>query len=320
MFKFIRVQILYPCQAKCAWCSTHRKNPLFGQLYRHGISEQIHQFYVDIIRHLQPDEVFISGGEPLLYPEIAWFLNAIKDSTQRIQVFTSYQYSETARYNIPFGQMPLDKVTLNHTLLYFDPQPWHKLTAGFPFDLYATNIQAMIQVPVRKRFKFIVNHVGFSNEIQRFQQRIVPDHNCELSFKVINDQGNGLNKSSIQQTKQLVNERIQSLEQLVAPADWGQVSRKEGSLEMMAPLLENGDVQRCPYRQDPIELRLAFYKARDDHQVLKYRYCPYFPAHVGYRFHIGRDDPQKLEQNYFRGNFRDFCSDCRFLKYAASSS
>jgi hypothetical protein len=143
-------------------------------------------------------------------------------------------------------------------------------------------------------------------------------------LKVINDQGNGLNKSSIEQTKQLVNERIHSLEQLIAPADWAQVSRKEGSLEMMAPLLENGDVQRCPYRQRPIELRLAFYKTKDGNQVpgkpvLKYRYCPYFPVFVGYRFHIGRDDPQKLEQNYFKGNFRDFCSDCRFLKYAADN-
>ena len=78
----------------------------------------------------------------------------------------------------------------------------------------------------------------------------------------------------------------------------------------MSALLSDGDVRRCRYRKEPIELRLALYKADRD-IVLKYRYCPYFPPDVGYRFHIGRDDPRKLRRNYDKGDFRDHCSRCR---------
>ena len=94
MFKSVRVQIAYPCQGRCSWCSTHRKNPWFDTLYRTGISDTIHRFYLDVVRRLRPAEVVVSGGEPLLYPEIAWFLNAISDYTDHINLFTSYQFSK----------------------------------------------------------------------------------------------------------------------------------------------------------------------------------------------------------------------------------
>jgi organic radical activating enzyme len=319
MFKYIRLQIIYPCRAQCAWCSTHRKNPLFFQLYRDGIADEIHRFYIETIRKFQPEEVFISGGEPLVYPEIASFLNAIKDSTQRINIFTSYQFSRKECMRIPFVEMPLEKVTLNHTTVYFEPENWRRQTNGFPFDLYAANIKSVMQVSVRKRFKFIVNHPDFPDELQRFRHLMSPDEHCELGLKVINDQGSHLNVSLMQQTKNLVRERTYALDQLVAGTRWGSISRKPGSLEAMLPVLESGDVEQCTYRQEPIELRFALYKADTGRQVLKYRYCPYFPSDFGYRFHIGRDDPAKLQRNYNKGDFHQYCSDCRFLNYCLAN-
>jgi organic radical activating enzyme len=315
MFKHIRVQILYPCNAKCSWCATHPKNPLFSELYRDGISEQVHDFYVQTIRRFRPQQVFISGGEPLLYPEIARFLNDIKDATKQINLFTSYQFSEKLRQRMSFAQMPLDKMLICHTTISFSPQEWHELTAGFPFDLYIENIQAIAQLPVRKRLKFIVNHPYLDQEIRRFQELITPDSSFEFGLKVINDQGGGLNEATIRQSSNFTKERIQALDRLLTDGGWGKMNYQVGSLESMTPVLQSGDVAQCHYRQEPAELRFAFYRANQGKQILKYRYCPYFPADVGYRFHIGRDDPKKLGRNYFKGDFRDRCRDCRFLKY-----
>jgi hypothetical protein len=318
VFERIRVQILYPCQARCAWCATHRKNPLFAQLYRDGVAEVVHRFYVDAIRRLRPREVFVSGGEPLLCPDLPWFLNAIQDSTERIHLFTSYQFSQRARGRVPFSEMPLAKITLNHTLIYFEPAHWDKLTQGFPWDLYVENLRAAMRVPARKRFKFIVNHDRFDREIARFQEMVGPDRRCELGLKAINDQGGGLNASAIHTTSVLVRQRAMSLDKLVAGVGWGAVNWRAGSFHAMSPLLETGEVERCVYRREPIELRFALYRADRERQILKYRYCPYFPSSFGPRFHIGRDDPHKLERNYRKGSFREHCPDCRFLEYLLS--
>lgn len=316
VFKHIRVQILYPCNARCSWCATHRKNPLFSQLYRDGISDEIHDFYVQVIRRFRPQKVFISGGEPLLYPKIADFLNDIQDATEQINLFTSYQFSDKLRQRIPFEQMPLDKILLCHTTISFAPQEWQKMTGGFPFGLYLDNIRAIARLPLRKRFKFIVNHPYLDQEIRRFQELVGPDHTFEFGLKVINDQGGGQNEQIIQQSQALTKERLQGLDRLLAGADWGQINYKVGSVETMAPLLQDGYVTRCRFRQEPVELRLAFYRANQRKQILKYRYCPYFPSDFGYRFHIGRDDLEKLESNYFKSMFHDRCQDCRFLKYS----
>jgi hypothetical protein len=172
---------------------------------------------------------------------------------------------------------------------------------------------------VRKKFKFILNHPELDQELQRFQDLVEPDDNFEFSLKVINDQGDGLNEATICQSQRLINERIRSLENQVKKVGWGKINYKIGTLHEMAPLLQDGDVKRCVYRQQPIEIRLAFYRANQEKQILKYRYCPYFPANFGHRFHVGRDDLEKLERNYFRGNFREHCAGCRFLKYHRDS-
>lgn len=314
-FERVRVQILYPCQGRCAWCATHRKNPLFARLYREGISAQVHQFYVDVVHRLRPRQVFISGGEPLLYPEIHDFVSAIQDATECIHLYTSYQFGQDAWDKIRFDRMSLAKVTLNHTLIYFEPHSWEALTCGFPFDRYVENVRSAMRVPMRKRFKFIVNHDQFDREIARFQEMVRPDQQCELGLKVINDQGGGLNAATIRRTAGLVRERIDSLAELTAGAGWGAVVWHEGSLHAMSPLLEDGQVEKCAYRQEPIELRFALYRADAGKQIVKYRYCPYFPSRFGYRFHVGRDDLGKLEQNYVKGAFCEYCSECRFLQY-----
>jgi hypothetical protein len=202
-----------------------------------------------------------------------------------------------------------------HTTISFSPPEWQELTAGFPFDLYIENIRAIARLPVRKRFKFILNHPYLDQEIRRFQALIKPDSSFEFGLKVINDQGGGLNETSIRQSSSFTKARIQALNELLSDGGWGELNYKVGSLETMAPIINNGDVAQCPYRQEPSELRFAFYRAKQGKRILKYRYCPYFPADVGYRFHIGRDDTKKLRRNFFKGNFRDRCGECRFLEY-----
>jgi hypothetical protein len=315
MFTYVRVQILYPCRAHCAWCSTHHKNALFLRLYESGVAEIVHRFYVQAIRDLRPEQVFVSGGEPLLYPGIAAFLHAIADVTEQINLFTSYQYGVEVHERIPFERMPLDKIVLTHTTVHFAPDRWTELTGGFPFDRYVENIRAVAQLPVRKRFKFILNHRDLEQEIGLFQELLSPDDSFELGLKVINEQGGVLNKEVIEQTSALAHARARDLGQLAARAGWGRTNFMPGSLQTMAPLLAHGDPELCRYRHEPLELRFALYKADPADQVLKYRYCPYFPSDFGYRFHVGRDDPRKLVDNYDKGDFRDHCSRCRFLTH-----
>lgn len=320
MFASIRVQILYPCRGRCAWCATHRRNPLFAKLYREGTSKKVHDFYVDAIQRLRPREVILSGGEPLLYPELAWFLEAIQNGTDRIKVFCSYQYDAEDRDNIAWGQFPLDKMTVCHTAACFEPEQWHKLAGGFPFDQYVGNIRALAAVPVRRRFKFILNHPSLGQELRLFQDLVEPDQRCELSFKVINEQGEGLNASAMERSKALVNERSHEIDALTAGTRWGRVERHDMSLDVVAPLLEDANVERCGYRRRPLELRFALDKANNGQQVLRYRYCPYFPRDFGHRFQINRDDPQELTRNYELGVFRTRCADCRFLRYCRADA
>ncbi len=318
MFRFLRVQIVHPCRAKCVWCATHKKNPLFRRLVKSGLATQIHDFYVEAVRRLQPEEVFISGGEPLLSPTIADFLNAIAPQVKLIHLFTSYQWSAGDLKRMPLDEMPLDKIVFNHTPIYFEPQEWEKLTQGFPFKVYLNNVRHFAALPARKRFKFIINHERFGQELRRFQELVQPDKTFQLSLKVINDQGNGLMQNRMAETRALINERVRQLDELVEGAGWGRIKRTEGSLDQMAALLEDGDYGRCTFRNKPVEIRFALDpKVRRGEAVLRYRYCPYFPSNFGHRFHIGRDDPELLERNYVKGAFRRRCKSCRFLRYYA---
>ena len=173
------MQILYPCKAHCSWCSRRLKNPLFGELYQSGISDRVHHFYLEVIERLRPEVVIVSGGEPLLYPRIAHFLNAIQEHTKQINLFISFQFSKKLRQQIPFAQMPLDKILLCHTTIYFEPERWAETTANFPFELYVNNIKEISKLPVRKRIKFIINHESLDDEIALFQKLVKPDQSFE---------------------------------------------------------------------------------------------------------------------------------------------
>jgi hypothetical protein len=83
----------------------------------------------------------------------------------------------------------------------------------------------------------------------------------------------------------------------------------------MKPVIESGDVTRCPYRQSPLELRLSYSGGPTGRQILKYRYCPYCPPDAGHKFHVGRDHIEKMAKNYQRGHFRDHCHTCRLTNY-----
>lgn len=318
MFQYIRVQLLHPCRAKCQWCSTHKKNPLFQKLQETGVASTIHEEYIRLIKHFKPKEVFISGGEPLLDPEIASFLDSIKDSTQQINVFTSYQYSKGVRARVPFDEMPLDKICLHHTPIYFEPDRWHKLTKGFPFDVYLENIKAVVDVPVRKRFKFILNHALFEDEVRRFQELVQPNETCEVSLKVMNDQGANEVVDPILKSRDRALSRLSKLDNVLDDAGWKKVSRPLGSADQMLPVLKGG-TEVCPYRQEkPIELRFSLHRADTGRQVLRYRFCPYFPGDFYHKFHVGRDTPESIVKAWKKGPFRDHCHKCRFLNYKIS--
>ena len=55
-------------------------------------------------------------------------------------------------------------------------------------------------------------------------------------MKVINDQGGGLNETSIRQSSSFTKARIQALNELLSDGGWGELNYKVGSLETMAPI------------------------------------------------------------------------------------
>lgn len=309
-FRSVRVQMVQPCHAKCAWCSTHKKNPTFRELVDNGSASEFHEFYRTVIQEHQPRELFVSGGEPLLSDEIEQFLADVSDSAETIHVFTSYQFSRQVMERVAALELP-SNVVLNHTSIYFEPERWLKLT-GFPFDVYSDNVRRAVQMETRKRFKFIINHSQLLEELRHFQELVEPNDSCEISLKMMNDQGNGMVVDTMQASADRVHERLEKLDEVLSESGWS-TARPQTSADKVRPVVESGDVTACPYRDKPLELRLAFY--RGDKKVLKYRYCPYFPPDFGHRFHIGKDDPAKLARNFEKGNFRDHCGRCRLLHY-----
>jgi len=314
MFKSIRIQFVHPCRAQCAWCSTHRKNPIFQDLQDTGSALDFYDTYLRVIDAHRPKELFISGGEPLLDPQIGRFLTRAAELVDTIHLFTSYQFSRTAMSGIIKIPMP-DCVILNHTPIYFEPDRWKKLTNGFPFEVYINNIRDAVQLSVRKRFKFIVNHSRLHEEIQRFSDYVKPNETCEVSLKLMNDQGDGLVRENMARSAHVVRSRLSDLDGLLTETGWTQTSRPKGSADLMKAMIESGDVNACPYRQEPLELRLSYAGGSGGRQVLKYRYCPYFPPESGHRFHLGRDPINKMGKNYHRGHFKDHCDRCRLTNY-----
>ncbi len=314
-FRSVRIQMIQPCHAHCAWCSTHKKNPVFKRLVQNSESQDFHAFYREVVELHQPEEVFVSGGEPLLSDDLPELLWAMADGPRRVHVFCSYQFSRKVMERISQLELP-DNVVINHTAIYFEPERWRALT-GFPFEVYRDNVRTAIAMPVKKRFKFIVNHSRLHEEIARFQKLVEPDDSCEISLKIMNDQGNGMVVDVMQASEERVFGRMSKLDQVLSDAGWS-TKRPRTSIDRVAQVIQTGDVTQCPYREDPLELRLAFYRGGDGKSVLKYRYCPYFPPDFGHKFHLGCDSISKLAKNFTKGPFREHCGKCRLLHYDAS--
>lgn len=311
--------MIQPCRARCVWCSTHRKNERFQALVDDGGAEEFHEAYLDIIERYGPEELFVSGGEPLLYDGIEdWLARAATSVAGTIHVFTSYQFSRAVMARVAAMRLP-DSVVLNHTPIYFEPERWHKLTRGFPFEVYLDNVKLAAKMKVRKRFKFIVNHAAFNDEIRRFRELVQPDETSQISLKFINDQGNGLGVEVMRKTSPRLKERLGDLDALLQQAGWEE-ARPRTSVDSVREVLETGNVESCPYRRGPEELRLAFYRGEDGKYVLKYRYCPYFPPDFGHKLHLGRDSLHKLGRNFERGPFREHCGGCRLLNYGGGDA
>lgn len=318
MFEHIRIQMVQPCRAKCQWCSTHKKNPTFQNLVNSGEAEQFHEMYLETIDRYRPKEVFISGGEPLLYSNIESFLATIAPKVERIHLFSSYQFATKTISRIETMALP-DNLVINHTPIYFEPERWHRLTQGFPFEVYLENIRRAVKLTTKKRFKFIVNHGSLEHELELFIELVKPNSSCEITFKLMNDQGNGMMVDVIKATAHRVFERLGTLDSILDTQVSFPSRRSKTSIDLMKPVLESGDVSKCIYRRKPIELRLAFYRGDDKKKILKYRYCPYFPPDVGNKFHIGKGELHRLERDFHKGDFRDHCNRCRLLHYRDDS-
>lgn len=316
MFDQIRVQVVHPCRARCAWCATHRKNPWFQELVDQGLDARVHDFYRAVVRRHRPREVFVSGGEPLLHPDIAALVRDLAEHAESVHVFTSYQFARGVVRAFGAADLHPDRVVLNHTPIYFEEESWHALTRGFPFATYLDNVRDAVALPLRKRFKFIVNHARLEAEIARFVELVRPDARCEVSLKLMNDQGGGLVDGVMRRSAERVNARLPDLDGVLAAAGWTLAPRPRTSIDALRPVIETGDVTLCPYRSEPRELRLALHAVKRGNPVLEYRYCPYFPADFAHHFHVGVDDIEKLAKNHRKGPFRERCGDCRLLTYA----
>ena len=123
----------------------------------------------------------------------------------------------------------------------------------------------------------------------------------------------------MQRTSERVKERVLDLDKLLADAGWTH-ERPRTSADQVKDIIRTGEVEGCPFRHEPLELRLAFYKGQDGKNVLKYRYCPYFPPDFGHKFHVGRDEIHKLGRNFKKGPFRDHCGRCRLLHYLSADA
>lgn len=315
--------MIQPCRAQCAWCATHRKNALFARLRRAGQDARFHRFYAEAVRRLRPEQVFVSGGEPLLHPGLGVWVHAVEPYTAQVNLFTSFQYRLDEQLRAALARLPPDRVVLCHTVSSFERSRWERFTGGFPFERYVENLRYAGRLPLRKHLKFIVNRRRVDDDLHRFCELVRPDDSFRVSLKLLNDQAGSTCHGEMLRTRAVVRDRLARLPQLDrirTRFDDELGPRQRGSLDLMAAAIRSGDVEACPYRREPLEVRFALdRKARQGRAVLRYRYCPYFPRDTGHRFHVGRDELSKLAKNYHRGGFREHCSRCRAMTYAATA-
>ncbi len=313
MFSSLRIQIIYPCKAQCRWCGTWKKNSNFMDLYNDGITEQVHQYYKDMIVACNPRFLFISGGEPLLYPGIFAFIAEIAEFVKsKIYLYTSYQYPLTAISGLGNQNIPWDKIILTHTTAGFNKSKWDDMT-NFPFETYTQNIKTLAEYPWQKLVKFIINHENVENEINQFVDTIQPDQSFLAKFKFLNNQSGDFGKNKIADSKQRAIAEL-SNEKLFAQSNLKFENEISGK-EIINSFLYNEEDINCIYRKTADELRFAFYKSNSNGIKLKYRFCPFFPSEKHFIFKLGRDSFEDVQQNFYSKRWYNWCRNCRLRLY-----
>jgi organic radical activating enzyme len=319
-FRCLRIQILQPCQGRCRYCATHKKNKLFAQLKRDGHAEAVHHFYRDAVAHFKPTELFVSGGEPLLLPGIGQLLADMAPHVERIHLFTSYQFNERLRERLDLDGMPWDKVVLTHTILYFHAEGWEHMSQGFPFGVYVENMRHLGRIARRKCYKFILNHPNAPEELKNFLSEIRPDETCTLRWKLMNQQGGqGFNVQEISRSRAEVLERLERWTEIVTEFQQHAkipVDKRITGAEVLSGTGGRAEVERCPYRSEPEELRFAFYKVKGGVPLLEYRFCPHFPSKFRYIHKVGEDAFTDIRKAFAEGEYHRHCDRCRLQLYA----
>jgi organic radical activating enzyme len=314
LFKSLRIQVIQPCRAKCKWCGTFKKNGHFQHLIDTGAADLVHDFYEEAVMRFKPESLYVSGGEPLLMPKIGEYIARLaKGVSRRIFLFTSFQFSEKIRENLDLEGMPWDKVILTHTTAGFDKENWLDMTQGFPFELYIENMKKLCGLKWKKQIKFIINHEYLGKELEQFGKYIEPDNSFHLSLKLMNNQAGDFGAKEIEKTRKNV---IELLDKGVPSLPEGlKIETKLTGEEAIKGFIGGDDGESCPYRNDSLEMRFAYFKGSEKGIKLKYRFCPHFPPEKHYIFKTKRDKLDDISVAYEDKKWHDWCSKCRLRLY-----
>ena len=292
------------------WCRTYLKNPEFSRLSRSGATDAVNNFYIEIIKRYRPRVLNISGGEAILFPGIRKFLIRAQKYVSRINLYTSYQYSTKILSNINLSGVDPNIICLTHSVIHFLPDQWHYLTRGFPYQIYTENLVQAKKLPFKKHIKFVINHDDCEAEVQRFQEIIEPDELFRITYKLLNDQNNGFGAPIMKGTLGQVKQRLQMKRmELVKPDPAIASAVAQGKL-----------LELCRYRQEPLEVRFAFYRKTADAVVLKIRFCAYFGPKFSHKFKVGVDPLKKIDKWYNEGLYKEHCYSCRLKHYFKSGT
>lgn len=301
MFQEMRVQVPYPCQGRCVWCSTYKKNSRFARLYRQGISSRIMDFYARVVADEQPRFLMLSGGEPILYPGISAFLEQVAPAVERIYLYTSFQYGQVDVSHLETARFPAEKLVFVHSVYDFLPDNWLAGT-GFPHEKYVANLRQAREWPGRKIIKFVLNHEHLEDEVALFRQLVEPDTAFSLEGKMLNNQANDYGRPFMNASRETLERNLNLLKTSYKNrVQWENLER-------------DGLQSECLYWKEP-ELRFALHRESPS-LVLKYRFCGYFPPYFGYKVHVDRYRPGMFRKAFHKGRFKDACCDCRLKLYA----
>lgn len=304
-FDRIRIQIFFPCEGKCRWCNTYKKNKHFLKLYKSGLTEAANDFYFEILKRYRPKDLFISGGEPILYPKINEFVKRALLYVKNIYLYTSYQYDPDILNNLFSKSIPHKRLILTHSIVHFLPEKWAYLTNNFSYSKYIDNLLTLKELPFRKRIKFIINHVDTEKEIKCFFSTIKPNKTFEFQYKLINEQNNGFGKQEIIRTKDLVLERINNYNSYFIQPD----------KNVFEGISKRSILEHCEYRKKDIEVRFAYWNIIDGNVVFKLRFCPFFGSQTYHKFYLGKTQLNKIDKWFVEGKYKKKCGSCRLLNY-----